>query len=363
MKKIYVTKPSLPSLIEYKKSLNQIWESRILTNDGPFHLQFENKLKQFLGVKYLTLVNNATSGLLISIRGLELTGEVITTPYTFIATSHSIIWNHIVPVFVDTDDNFGNICPNKIESHITSKTSGILSAHNYGLPGDLEKINNIAVKHNIGLIYDSAPAFNVKVNDESILNYGDYSILSFHATKVFTTFEGGAIISRNELLKSKVDKLRNFAIEGPEIVSDFGINAKMNEPTAALGCLQLKNIKKDISKREKIYLTYNKSFKRCTFLRILEIPNNIEYNYAYYPVFFKGGFSMREHFYKKLLDNEIVCRKYWYPLVTSHKSYKKYKISDLSNAKKLSDSVLCLPIYPSLDSCTQNKIIGLILEI
>ena len=363
MDKIYITKPSLPSLKEYKKSLEKIWESRTLTNDGPFHIQFEKMLKQFLGVEHLTLVNNATSGLLIAIKALGLNGEVITTPFTFIATSHSLIWNQITPVFVDTDDNFGNICHKKIESYITKNTSGILCVHNYGLPGNLEKIDTIAKKHNIRLIYDSAPAFNVKIDNKSILKYGDYSVLSFHATKVFTTFEGGAIISKNKILESKVCKLRNFAIEGPEQISGVGINAKMTEPAAALGCLQLKDVKKNIAERKKISLTYNKSFKSCTFIRILDIPTDINYNYAYYPIFFKEGFSIREYVYKKLLDHSIVCRKYWYPLITSHSHYKKYKISDLSNAKKLSDSVLCLPIYPSLDSNTQNKIISLILEI
>tara|TARA_Y100001980_G_C14549292_1_gene331081 strand:- start:1177 stop:2268 length:1092 start_codon:yes stop_codon:yes gene_type:complete len=361
MKKIYVTKPSLPSLEEYKKSLEKIWESRILTNDGPFHIQFEKKLKQFLGLKHITLVNNATSGLLISIKALGLTGEVITTPFTFIATSHSLIWNHITPVFVDTDDHYGNLCPNNIESHITSKTSGILGVHNYGFPGELEKINKIANKYDIGLIYDSAPAFNVKINNKSILNNGDYSILSFHATKVFTTFEGGAIISRNKDLKSKVDKLRNFAIEGPEKVGDIGINAKMSEPAAALGCLQLKNIKKDILARKKIFLLYNKSLKNCSFLRTLEIPKNVNYNFAYYPIFFKEGLAVREYFYKKFLDNGIICRKYWYPLIISHKKYKKYKIDDLQNSNKLSEQVLCLPIYPELSRVDAEKIISIII--
>ncbi len=362
MKKIYITKPSLPSLDDYKKSLEKIWESRKLTNDGPFHFDFENSLTKFLDVKHLTLVNNATSGLLIAVKGLGLTGEVITTPFTFIATSHSLIWNDITPVFVDTDNYFGNICPEKLEFNITSNTSGILSVHNYGLPGDLEKIDKIAEKYNLGLIYDGAPAFNVKLNKKSILNHGDYSVLSFHATKVFTTFEGGAVISKNKNLKSKADKLRNFAIEGPETVSDIGINAKMTEPAAALGCLQLKNIEDNILKRKKISILYHNAFKNCSFIRTLKIPNRITYNYAYYPIFFKEGFAKREYVYNKLLDNNIICRKYWYPLITSHDNYKKFKINELSNAKRLSEEVLCLPIYPELIADDIKRIINIILE-
>tara|TARA_B100002052_G_C15867085_1_gene592828 strand:- start:495 stop:1619 length:1125 start_codon:yes stop_codon:yes gene_type:complete len=358
--KIYITKPFLPPLDEYLKYLEEIWSSRELTNNGPFHKQFEKELANYLGVRYISLFNNATTGLLVAIKAMNLKGEIITTAFSFVATSHSIIWNGLNPVFVDTDSHAGNLNPEKVEKAISDKTGGILAVHNYGIPGDVDGLQKVAEKYNIPLIYDAAPAMGVKYKGNSIFGFGDLSIMSFHATKIFTTLEGGAIISRSSKIKKKIDRLKNFAIISEEKISGLGINGKMNEVGAALGLLQLKYIEKNISKRKDIYDFYFKALVKNQNIRLLTFPKFVKYNYAYLPIFFNEGILVRDRVYKNLKERNIICRKYWYPLLTDHNFYKNSVNSGLINAKKLSESVLCLPIYPDLNRKNINLIIQVI---
>jgi len=360
--KIYVTKPSLPPIEEYTKILSRAWDAKWITNDGELHQEFEEELYRYLGVEYISLFNNATIALLIAQKALEFKGEIITTPYSFIATAHSIKWNGLTPIFVDTDDRFGNLLPEKVEEAISEKTGGILAVHNYGIPSDVKGMQKVAEKYELPLIYDAAPAMGVKYKGKTILHYGDLAVLSFHATKVFTTFEGGAIISRSAKMKKKIDQLKNFAILGPEEVGGLGINGKMNEAESAMGLLQMKYIDRNIKKRKEIYKFYTDSLKSTDDIRLLDIPNIIEYNYAYFPIFFTKGLSIRDKIYDIFMKHNIVCRKYWYPLISDHDIYSKCKKHNLINSKKLSDSNLCLPIYPDLTKSEQNYIIDILID-
>lgn len=348
MKKIYVTKPFLPPINEFVEYLEKIWERKILTNNGPLHLEFESKLCDYLGVKYVSLVNNATAGLMIAIEALGLKNEIITTPFSFIATSHSIKWNRCKPVFVDTDRITGNLLPENVEEALNNKTTGILATHNFGIPSNLDRMKILSEKHKIPLIYDAAPAIGVKINGDSILKFGDVSVLSFHATKIFNTFEGGAIICNTKELKDKVDKIRNFGITDEETVSCLGLNGKMSEVNAAMGLLQLKYIKKVISKRKNIYEMYREGLNASEKIQMIEIDKNIEYNYSYFPILF-GGKDIRDKIYKSLKENNIYCRKYWYPLITEHDIYNKINMDKtLKNAKDMSNKILNIPLYPDL---------------
>ncbi len=358
--KIYVTQPFLPPLEEYVDYLEKIWASKQLTNNGPFHQQFEKELANYLGVKYVSLFNNATTGLLVAIKALELKGEIITTPYSFVATAHSIMWNGLTTVFVDTDTYAGNLNPEKVEEAINGKTGGILAVHNYGIPGNVTGMQKVAEKYELPLIYDAAPCMGVKLKGKSILEYGDLSILSFHATKVFTTFEGGAIVSRSAKMKTKIDSLKNFGIEGPEIISGLGINGKMNEAEAAMGLLQLKYIDNNIARRKAIYHKYQTQLKKLKKIEIIDISDDVEYNYAYFPIIFTEGILARDRTYNALSSQNIICRKYWYPLISDHNIYSSCTKNNLINSRKLSDSVLCLPIYPELEKPVIKNIIGII---
>ena len=360
--RIYVTSPSLPPIEEYTKILSKAWDGKWLTNDGELHNEFEEKLCNYLGVKYVSLFNNATIALLIAQKAMDFKGEIITTPYSFIGTAHSIKWNGLNPVFVDTDSKAGNLLPDKVEEAVTDKTGGILAVHNYGIPGNVEGMKKISEKYSLPLIYDAAPAMGVKYKGKTIFNFGDLSVVSFHATKVFTTFEGGAIISRSAKMKEKIDQLKNFAILGPEKVGGLGINGKMNEAEAAMGLLQMRYIKRNIEKREKIYNLYVNAFKGMGSVRYLSIPSHVNYNYAYFPLFFEAGISKRDQVHKKLYDQNIICRKYWYPLISDHDIYSRYKKVNLINSKILSDSILCLPLYPDLTDIEQKFIIDILIE-
>lgn len=352
--KIYVTQPFLPPLTEYIDYLEKIWASKHLTNNGPFHQQFEKELANYLGVQYVSLFNNATTALLVSLRALKLTGEVITTPYSFVATAHSIMWNGLSPVFVDIDPLTCNLNPNLIEDAITEKTSAILPVHVYGNPCETEKIKHIAEKNNLKVIYDAAHAFGVEKNGKSILNDGDLSILSFHATKVFNTFEGGAIICHSPEMKKKIDDLKNFGFQDQITVEGVGINGKMNEVQAAMGLLQLKYIDQAIEKRKQITEQYRirlSNIKGITFLDDLE---NINHNYAYFPIFINEeeyGIS-RDKLYKILEQNNIYGRRYFYPLISQIEEYMilpSANSDNLQNAEKMSKNIICLPIYPDLE--------------
>ena len=351
---IYVTRPSLPNLNEFVPYLKQIWESKIISNNGQFHQQLEKELAEYLGVKYVSLFSNGTLGLLTALQTLRVTGEVITTPYTFVATTNSILWNGLKPVFVDVDPETGNMDVSKIEAAITKDTTAILPVHVYGNCCDVEKIQHIADKYGLKIIYDAAHAFGINYKGQSILNFGDLSVLSFHATKVYNTIEGGAIICHDEKTKKRIDYLKNFGFEDETKIIAPGINAKMNELQSAYGILQLKSININIKKRRLIALQYNKELKGIKGIRII-LPENIEqHTYPYYPIFVdRTKFRMtRDELYDYLKLNNIFGRRYFYPLVSTFSMYKgldSSKIENLPNAHRLAEQIICLPIYPDLE--------------
>lgn len=364
-KPVYVTQPFLPPLEEYLPYLEQIWDNKILTNNGPFHQQFEKELADFLGVPYISLFANGTLALVTALQALRITGEVITTPYSFVATTHSLWWNNIKPVFVDIEPEFGNLDPEKIEAAITPKTTAIMPVHVYGNPCYVERIQEIADIYGLKVIYDAAHAFGVKINGTSILNYGDLSILSFHATKVFNTFEGGAIICHNEKMKQRIDFLKNFGFAGETTVVAPGINAKMHEFQAALGLLQLKYVDKAIEKRRKIANMYREHLSGVKGIRFLNDINGVRHNYAYFPIFIdqKEYGKSRDEIYEELKKHNIYGRRYFYPLITEFPMYKgldSAKPENLPVAEKMAKQVICLPIYPALDIKCVNQIINIL---
>ncbi len=365
-KVIYVTQPSLPELGEFVESLKQIWESKILTNNGPFHEEFEKQLAQYLGVKYVSVFSNGTLALMTALQCLGIKGEVITTPYTFVATANSLFWNGITPVFCDVDPVFGNMDADKIEALITKDTAAIMPVHVYGNPCEVEKIEALARKYKLKVIYDAAHAFGVTKKQNSILNFGDLSILSFHATKTFNTIEGGAIVSHDIETKTRIDNLKNFGITDEITVVEPGINAKMNEVQCAFGLLQLKEIKENIFKRKKVTEFYRNKLGNIKGLRILEDMKDVEHNYSYFPIFVSEEFSItRDVLYELLKQNNIYARRYFYPLVSSFSPYNELPSSDLKNvsaAAKISNQVLCLPIYSNLEEKDLQRIVSLIIN-
>ncbi|MEA3499580.1 MAG: DegT/DnrJ/EryC1/StrS family aminotransferase [Candidatus Marinimicrobia bacterium] len=366
-KKIYVTRSSLPPLEEFIPYLKDIWESRWLTNSGKFHQEFEKKLRKFLQVEQVNLFANGTLALITALQALRITEEVITTPYSFVATTHALHWNGIKPVFCDIEEDTMNIDPDKIESLITPKTTAILPVHVYGNPCKVEKIQKIADTYGLKVIYDAAHAFNVKKDGNSILNWGDMSILSFHATKVFNTIEGGAIISNDEKLKKRIDYLKNFGFADETTVVAPGINAKMNELQASLGLLQLDKVKKDIEKRKAIANSYRNKLNKINGISCLQDIENVLHNYSHFPIFVdKNRYGMsRDDLYEKLKENNIYGRRYFYPLISNFSTYKGLDSAHPDNlpiANKIADQVICLPIYPDLDSESIKKIINIIIK-
>lgn len=350
---IFVTKPALPDLKEVVPYLEKIWKNKILTNNGPFHKQLEKELSEFLGVPYISLFANGTLALVTALQVLRITGEVITTPYSFVATTHSLWWNNIKPVFVDIEPDFCNLDPEKIEASITPKTTAILPVHVYGNPCKVERIKKIADIYGLKVIYDAAHCFGVNFLGQSICNFGDLSILSFHATKVFNTMEGGAIVCHDEFTKKRIDYLKNFGFAGEITVIAPGINSKMNEMQAALGLVQLKHYHKNIKKRKIISETYRKELTGINGISFMPEPNNTESNYAYFPIFIneKEYGSSRDQLYKKLKQNNIHGRRYFYPLISEFSMYKSLDSANPANlpvAQKKSGQVICLPIYPDL---------------
>lgn len=362
LKPILVTQPSLPNLDEFHKSLETIWESKWITNNGQFHEKFENELAVHLGVKHVSLFNNGTIGLLTALQVLEIKGEVITTPYSFVATANSLLWNNLRPVFCDIDPVYGNLDASKIEALITPNTSAIMPVHVYGNPCDVDGIEKIANKHELKVIYDAAHAFGVEKNNTSVLNYGDLSVLSFHATKTFNTIEGGAIISHSPEMKKKIDHLKNFGITDEITVVAPGINGKVNEVIAAYGLLQLKTIDADITKSKKLTNYYKENLKGIKGIRFLEDIENVTHNYSYFPIFInEDEFGInRDELFLKLKEHNIIGRRYFYPLITDFPTYKKLPISDLNNAKKIANEVICLPIYANLELGSVDYIVELI---
>ena len=363
--KIYVTQPSLPELKEFIPYLEEIWNSKWLTNNGLFHQQFEKGLADFLGVKYICLVANGTLALMLALKALDIKGEVITSPFSFVATAHSILWNNSEPVFCDIEEKTLNINPSKIEQLITENTTAIIPVHVYGHPCDNDKIQAIAKKRNLKVIYDAAHAFYVKQNDNSILNWGDLSILSFHATKVFNTFEGGAIICHNKAMKNRINHLKNFGFAGETSVVTPGINAKMNEFQAALGLVQLNHIDEEIACRKRITNYYRKKLKHTPGIRFLHDSPEVKHNYSYMPIFIdeRNFGKSRDALYTSLKQNDIFTRRYFYPLISNFEPYKNYKSAKFENlpiANKIAEQVLCLPIYADLTFSQVDRITAII---
>lgn len=354
-KNIFVTQPALPPLDEFIPYLQKIWDNKWLTNNGPFHQQFEEELAKYLGVKYLSVFSNGTLALITALQALRITGEVITTPYSFVATTHSLWWNNIKPVFVDIESQYLNIDPYKIEAAITPKTTAIMPVHVYGNPCYVKEIQDIADTYGLRVIYDAAHAFAVKKNGNSILNWGDLSIMSFHATKVFNTIEGGAIICQDEKTKQRIDLLKNFGFKDEVTVIEPGINAKMNELQAAYGLLQLKYVDSYISKRKEIATLYNKLLSVTSGITLMSIDNDVQHAYPYYPILIdtkKYGLS-RDALYEKLKEYNIYGRRYFYPLISEFPTYRGLASASKDNlpvANKVAKEVLCLPIYPDLSS-------------
>ncbi|MDC0357674.1 DegT/DnrJ/EryC1/StrS family aminotransferase [Oligoflexia bacterium] len=364
MKEIYVTQPVLPPLEEFIEYLEKIWDSKHLTNSGPFHEQFEPALAEYLGVKHLALFVNGTIALVTALQALRVTGEVITTPYSFVATSHSLIWNNLNPVFVDVDPLSFNLDPNRIEEAITPKTTAILAVHCYGNPCDMESIQRIADTYGLSVIYDAAAAFGVKYKGETLLNNGDLSVLSFHATKVFNTFEGGAIVCPNAKTKQRIDYLKNFGHSGEVTVVAPGINGKMNELQAALGMLQLKYIDEAINQRRLIDLQYRQLLSNISGITCPGVTPDATKNYSYFPILVNGEYPIsRDALYHKLRENNIYARRYFYPLIADFPMYRGLPSANRDNlpvANDLTQKILCLPIYPNLQKEQVDEIANVI---
>lgn len=363
-KPITVTQPYLPPLEEFIPYLEEIWESKWLTNNGPFHQKLEKALAEYLGVKYLALFTNGTIALVTALQTLRITGEVITTPYSFVATAHSLLWNNIKPVFVDIDPLTMNLDPNKIEAAITPQTTAILPVHCYGNPCDVEHIQNIADTYGLKVIYDAAHAFGIKNKGQSLLKHGDLSILSFHATKVFNTFEGGAIVCPDAKTKQRIDYLKNFGFADEVTIMAPGINGKMNEVQAAFGMLQLKHIDHAIEKRKAVDRHYRESLHSVRGIAVLDEPADAEHNYSYFPVLVNSDYPLsRDALYQRLREAGIHARRYFYPLISDMPMYRGLSSANAANlpqAKRISEQILCLPIYPDLAGEDQQRVIKIV---
>lgn len=357
---IFVTKPTLAPLEEFVPYLQQIWDNKVLTNGGPFHEQLEKELCKYLGVEHICLFTNGTIALVTALQALRITGEVITTPYSFVATSHSLLWNGIKPVFADIDPNTLNLDPAKIEAAITPQTTAIMPVHCYGHPCDVEAIQKIADDYNLKVIYDAAHAFGVQDAQGSILRHGDLSVLSFHATKVFNTFEGGAIVCPDEKTKVRIDQLKNFGHVGEVNVVAPGINGKMSEFNAALGLLQLKYVDQAIVQRKEIDAAYRVQLKDVKGISCLNDSGEKFANYSYFPILVGADYPIsRDDLYQKLKDNGIHPRRYFYPLISDFPMYRGLPSSHKENlpaATAVAQQVLCLPIYPDLDISVIDEI-------
>ncbi|WP_105188469.1 DegT/DnrJ/EryC1/StrS family aminotransferase [Pseudoalteromonas sp. T1lg48] len=361
MNKITVTSPLLPPLEELTPLLKDIWDSKWLTNSGQYHQKLEQALCDYLDVPYISLFSNGTLALITALQALDLEGEVITTPYTFIATSHALIWNKLTPVFVDVDPKTFNLDPEKVEQAITDKTSAILPVHVYGNPCDHQALEKIADKHDLKIVYDAAHAFGVKENNISILNYGDVAILSFHATKTYSTIEGGAVVCHSLEMKEKLDQLKNFGFESETAISQCGMNAKLNEVQAAFGLVTLNHIDQAILKRKEVSDYYHKHLGSVKGLKLFTPADNVQPNYSYFPILVdesEFGCS-RDELFEYLKGNNILARKYFYPLITDFDAYKNNN-EIFNSAKQISDSVICLPIHTCLAKEEVEKVVEVV---
>lgn len=364
---ITVTSPLLPPLEEFIPYLEEIWKSKWITNNGHFHQELENALCEYLGVKYISVFTNGTLPLITALQALRITGEVITTPYSFVATSHAIWWNGLQPVFVDVDPVTGNIDPEKIEAAITPRTTAIMPVHVYGNPCDTEKIDALAKKYNLKVIYDAAHAFGVKVNGKSILEAGDISTLSFHATKTYNTIEGGALVCHSAEMKQQIDYLKNFGFEDETVVVAPGINSKMDEVRAAYGLVNLKHVDAAIEHRKKIAFQYRNALQNVNGIFFLKDIEGVHHNYSYFPIFVEAEeYGMtRDELYFKLKENGVLGRRYFYPLISDFSPYKSYNSArkeNLPNANKLADTVICLPMHAELTEGEVNRILNYIIR-
>ena len=363
---ITVTSPLLPDLSEFSSVLQTIWDSRWITNNGSFHRKLEEALCSYLKVPYISLFTNGTLPLLTALQALRITGEVITTPYSFVATTHSIWWNGCRPVFVDIDPATGNMDPDRIEAAITPKTTAIMPVHVYGKPCDTKRIKEIADKYGLRVIYDAAHAFGVEVNGESILNAGDISTLSFHATKVFNTIEGGAMVVRDAETKKRIDYLKNFGFANEVEVVGPGINSKMDEIRSAYGLLNLKQVDTAIEARHQVAIRYREALRGVEGITFFDDMPGVRHNYSYFPIFVDAEkFGMtRDDLYFKMKENGVLGRRYFYPLISTFSTYRGLPSAtkeNLPKAHKMADSVICLPMHHSLSQNDIESVISILL--
>ena len=366
-KDIFVTQPLLPPLEEFMPYLEEIWDNKILTNSGPFHQQLEVALCEYLGVEHIALFTNGTIALVTALQSLRITGEVITTPYSFVATAHSLLWNGIKPVFVDIDPNTLNIDPANIEAAITPHTTAIMPVHCYGHPCDVEAIQKISDTYNLKIIYDAAHAFGVKDKQGSVLNHGDLSVLSFHATKVFNTIEGGAIVCPDAKTKQRIDYLKNFGIANETTVVAPGINGKMSEINAAFGVLQLKYINQALARRKEIDSIYRQDLLGVNGIDPLGNAGELVANYSYFPVLVQSEYpNTRDELYERLKVSGVYARRYFYPLISDFPMYRGLPSARRENLPVATDAalkVLCLPIYPAMTEQDLNRVIKIISDV
>jgi dTDP-4-amino-4,6-dideoxygalactose transaminase len=357
---VYVTQPLLPPLAEFIPYLEQIWANKRLTNGGPFHEQLERELADYLGVEHLALFANGTLALVTALQALRITGEVITTPYSFVATAHSLLWNGIKPVFVDIRPGTFNLDPERIEAAITPQTTAILPVHVYGHPCEVERIRAIADTYGLKVVYDAAHAFGVRFQGRTLLEHGDLSVLSFHATKVFNTFEGGAIVCPDLKTKKRIDDLKNFGYAGETTVIAPGINAKMNEVQAAFGLLQIRHVGQALRRRAAVDALYRRELDGVRGLVCPALPAETDYNHAYFPVLVKPDFGVsRDRLHAGLQERGIFGRRYFYPLISDFPMYRGLPSAARANlpaAARAADEVLCLPLHPNLDDDTVRRI-------
>lgn len=364
-KPIFVTRPVLPPLDEFNEYLKKIWDCKILTNNGHFHQELEETLCSYLGVKYISLFSNGTLALISALQSLRITGEVITTPFSFIATTHALWWNGIKPVFADIEPEYFNLDPEKAEAAITPNTTAIMPVHVYGNPCQVEKYKKIGEKYGVKIIYDACHTFGVKINGTPLLEFGDLSVMSFHATKVYTTFEGGAIICHDEATKKRIDLLKNFGFDGETNIVGPGINAKMNEFQAALGLLQLKYVDKAIAERKRITEFYQEHLKGMNGISFLCDMPGVRHCYPYFPILIDEAQygRARDEVYEEMKKSNIFGRRYFYPLISQFQPYKGMSSAapfNLPVAEKAAQQVICLPLYPGLEEKSMELVIKII---
>lgn len=366
-KQITVTAPLLPDLEEFNTLLKEIWDSKWITNNGSFHKQLEKELAEYLKVPYISLFTNGTLPLLTALQALRVTGEVITTPYSFVATTHSIWWNGCKPVFVDIDPATGNIDPDVIEAAITNKTTAIMPVHVYGKPCDTKRIQEIADKYGLKVIYDAAHAFGVEVDGESILNAGDMSTLSFHATKVYNTIEGGALVMHDLETKKRIDYLKNFGFAGETTVIAPGINSKMDEMRSAYGILNLRQVDAAIEARHQVAIKYREALRPVEGITFMDDMPGVKHNYSYFPIFVDAEIygMTRDELYEKMRSHNVLGRRYFYPLISTFSTYRGLPSAapeNLPKAHKMADSVICLPMHHELSAEDVNRVLELIVK-